>query len=120
MRSKTRTGSNCEYRLDIRGKNGNIDRVKILERHDGGKFVQIDGKFTDEHVAHLDLFQKAAAAGQRQRCPLSMPTQLSARLTVRGARKTTCRKRRPLRNRSMMAAIGNNPTEQQARNFLKN
>jgi hypothetical protein len=69
MRSKTRTGSNCEYRLDIRGKNGNIDRVKILERHDGGKFVQIDGKFTDEHVAHLDLFQKAAAAVAKAAVP---------------------------------------------------
>jgi hypothetical protein len=69
MRNKTRTGRNCQYRLDIRGKNGNVDRVKILERQDGAKFVPIDGNFTDEHMVHLELFAKAAAAVAKAAVP---------------------------------------------------
>jgi hypothetical protein len=39
-----------------------VHRVKILERRDGGKFRPCNGDFTEDQVAHFELFAKAAAA----------------------------------------------------------
>ena len=60
---KTRKDSNNrEVRLDLRGKNGKVDRVKILERQGHGKFRPCDGDWTDEHVILLRAFAKVASA----------------------------------------------------------
>jgi hypothetical protein len=58
----TAATNKTQYRLDIRGKDGKVDRVKILEREVRGKFRPCDGDFTEEHVVHLRLFAKVVSA----------------------------------------------------------
>jgi hypothetical protein len=58
----TRKDSNREYRLDIRGKNGKVVRVKILEREGGGKFRPCNGDWTEHHVIPFRQFAKVSSA----------------------------------------------------------
>ena len=55
-------GSGREYRLDIRGRNGKVEVIKIMERRNGGKFELVKGDFTIEHAQHMRLFSKVACA----------------------------------------------------------
>jgi hypothetical protein len=50
-----------EYRLDLRGKAGKVDRVKIVSRHGGGKFRPLDGDFTKQDAAQFRAFAKMAS-----------------------------------------------------------
>jgi hypothetical protein len=56
-----RIGTDREYRLDLRGKGGKVERVKILERLGDGKFHPCDGDFTEAQVVHLRLFAKVVS-----------------------------------------------------------
>jgi hypothetical protein len=62
MKMKTRNGRGEEFRIDIRGGDGEVSRVRVLQRVFGGKFRPLEGEFTEEQVAHFELFAKAAAA----------------------------------------------------------
>lgn len=53
--------TNVKYRLDLRGCNGKLDRVRLLECRNGGKFKRVEGEFTPEHALHMRLFAKAAS-----------------------------------------------------------
>jgi hypothetical protein len=55
-------GNDLEVRLDIRGKNGRVSRVKILERDVGGTFRPVAGDFTQAHSQYVRLFAKVASA----------------------------------------------------------
>lgn len=59
---ETTKDSGSEYRIDLRGQNGRVTRVRILERHSGENFAPTEGDFTQEHVQHMRLFSKVAAA----------------------------------------------------------
>jgi hypothetical protein len=58
----TRKGSAIQYRLDLRGKAGKVDRVMILSRQGGGKFLPMEGDWTAEDALQFRQFAKAALA----------------------------------------------------------
>lgn len=58
---KTSNNGKIEYRLDLRGSDGKVARVRLLERQDGGSFKPVEGDFTQEHALHTRLFAKAAS-----------------------------------------------------------
>jgi hypothetical protein len=51
-----------EYRLDLRGKAGKVDRVRILSRQGRGKFRPMNGDWTKEDALQFRQFAKAAFA----------------------------------------------------------
>jgi hypothetical protein len=59
---KTLDSSAIEYRLDLRGKAGKLDRVRILSRQDRGKFRPMNGDWTKEDALQFRQFAKAALA----------------------------------------------------------
>jgi hypothetical protein len=59
---KTLSSSAIEYRLDLRGKAGKLDRVRILSRQDRGKFRPMNGEWTKEDALQFRQFAKAALA----------------------------------------------------------
>jgi hypothetical protein len=64
-----KTPNDSEYRLDVRGRNGKVEAVKIMERHNGGKFELVKGDFTIEHARHMRLFSKVASSVSKAVAP---------------------------------------------------
>ncbi len=55
-------GSAVEYRLDLRGRVGKVDSVRVLCRKDGRKFRRMTGDWTKEDAVQFRQFAKAALA----------------------------------------------------------
>jgi hypothetical protein len=54
--------SEPEYQLDLRGKAGKVERVRILSRRGGGKFRPMDGDWTEDDALQYRQFAKVASA----------------------------------------------------------
>ena len=63
------SGSAVEYRLDLRGKVGKVQVVRILSRQGHGKFRPMDGDWTEDDARQFRQFAKAASAVAKEIVP---------------------------------------------------